>query len=393
MTGFIEVAPDRAEQESRAYARTGGDLSLGKRTEAAVLRTADGPFELGRVRLAEPNSDEVVVSVRACGICHMDIEATSIMPLPCVLGHEGAGIVEEVGSAVTSVRPGDKVILGYGFCGVCPSCVSGRPYHCDRSWELSFSGRRMDRSATVYEKRSRSISAAFFQQSAFSRHVLTPARGLVRVADDIPWSVCAGMPCGVMTGVGAAVNVLGAGADRPLLVFGAGAVGLGAVMAAANAGSSPILVVDVLDDRLELALELGATHAHNADDAPDVTEWVKRHIARGLPLVLEASGNPTAFDCALQSVATGGHIAYAMLPMPMEQFEFRPFPLFSKAVRFEALSFGSAVSKLEIPRMIEWWRSGRFPVERLVEEFAFKDINAAMDRARSRAVIKPVLVF
>ena len=235
-------------------------------TRAAVVNEPAGDFEIAGIELASLAPDEALIEIHACGVCHMDVEAKELMQTPCVLGHEGAGVVRETGADVKNVRPGDRVILGYGYCGQCPPCAQHAPYFCDQGWDLTFSGKRLDGSATMSLPDGSELAGAFFQQSSFARHAITPARGLVPIGDDVPWSIAAALPCGFLTGAGSSLNVLNVGPESTLLVRGVGAVGMGAVVAAKMAGCKAVVATDLRQNRLELARELGATHIHNAGE-------------------------------------------------------------------------------------------------------------------------------
>jgi aryl-alcohol dehydrogenase len=236
------------------------------------------------------------------------------------------------------------------------------------------------------------LHAAFFQQSSFATHAIVADHCLVAMPADVPAEVGASITCGVMTGTGAILSVLEVSAGETVLIVGAGAVGLGAVMAARRAGAGAILVADVRDNRLKLASELGATDVFNPRSGP-LAEWVMAQTGRGVGKLLETSGNAAAFEGAIASLRTGGHMAFAILPAPMEDYTLKALPLFEKAVKFEALSFGNAVPQELYPKMLAWWRAGEFPVDRLITPFPFADINLAMERTRSGEVIKAVLTM
>ncbi|MCS5688242.1 MAG: NAD(P)-dependent alcohol dehydrogenase [Acidimicrobiales bacterium] len=361
-------------------------------TQAAIVRSVDGDFVVEDVILADLKPDEALVEIHACGICHMDVEAKGLMALPCVMGHEGAGIVVKVGSDVSSVRPGDRVILGYGFCGQCQPCNHGQPFFCDESWDLTFSGKRLDGGSTATFRDGQPLTAAFFQQSSFARHAITPARSLVNISDDVPWHIAAALPCGFLTGVGSSKNVLGVESGSTLLVRGVGAVGMGAIVGAKMAGCTTIVASDLQSSRLNLAREFGATTTLNAA-VDDFDEWRGQYVPRGFTHILDTTGNKAVFENSIDSLATGGNMAYAILPSPMEEFSFKPFGLFEKCATLTAVSFGSALPAELIPEMLEWWLQGDFPVDRLIATFPFDDINTAVKAGHSGEVIKPVLVM
>lgn len=358
---------------------------------AAILRRQGKEGEIEAATLDAPQPHEVIVRIEACGICHMDLEGSSLCSLPAVFGHEGVGIVEAVGNEAT-VKIGERVVLGYGSCGHCLSCQNAQPYYCDHSWEVTFGGRRLDGSATIWDQDGSAVHAAFFQQSSFATHAVVPSHCLVPMPLHVPAEVGAGITCGVMTGTGAILNVLAVQPGETVLIVGAGAVGLGAVMAARRAQAGAILVADVQDSRLELARELGATHIFNARSA-SIDTWVMAETVRGAGKVLETSGNAVAFEAAISSLRTGGHMAYAILPSPMDSYSLRPMPLFERAAKFEALSFGNAIPKDLYPAMLSWWQAGEFPVDRLITKFNFEDIGRAIESVRAGDAIKAVLMM
>ena len=236
------------------------------------------------------------------------------------------------------------------------------------------------------------VTGAFFQQSSFANHAITPARGLVRIGDDVPWPIAAALPCGFLTGAGTSLNVLDVGPGSSLLVRGVGAVGMGAVVAAKMAGCEVIVASDVRQNRLEQARAFGATQVHDATQG-DFDSWRDEHFPRGFTHALDSTGNKAVFENTIASLATGGEMAYAILPAPMEEFSFKPFELFVKCASLKSVSFGSSVPADLIPRMLEWWSDGQFPVETVIREFPFEEINDAIAAGDSGDVIKPVLVM
>tara|TARA_R110001599_G_scaffold183999_1_gene377459 strand:- start:15108 stop:16232 length:1125 start_codon:yes stop_codon:yes gene_type:complete len=365
-----------------------------KQCEAWIVRGANKPFERTEVSLDDLRPDEVLVEVTASGICHMDLEAKDLVPLPAIFGHEGVGRVTGIGAAVEDVAVGDRVIMTYAACGRCGSCVADAAYHCEDSWDVTFSGLRADGSPTIFEN-GQAISAAFFQQSSFGRYAITPARGVVRVDEDceIDDTLLAALPCGVLTGAGVVARQFAFTGGEELAVFGVGAVGLSAVMAARKLGAKSILAVDVKPSRLALARELGATHVINPAQEADSVASIKRNFPRGLPFVIDTSGNATAFHSATRILRTGGRLAVCILPSPMEEFQFKPFDLFVRAATMEAVSFGNADAREFLPHLLSWYAAGEFPVDRIVTVFPFSQLNEAVEAAIGGEAIKPVLDF
>lgn len=236
-------------------------------TRAAVVESGGAPFTLSDVTLDEPAPHEALVRMVATGLCHTDLGVASgglPFPLPGVLGHEGAGVVEAVGSAVTGVAPGDHVVLSFTSCGDCRNCDGGHPAYCAGWLPLNLlGGRRADGTSTI-SRDGEPLGGHFFGQSSFAERALVDERSLVKVDQDVPLESIAPLGCGVQTGVGAVWNVLKPVTGSTIVVLGAGAVGLSAVMAAALTPATTIVAVDRFGERLTLARELGATHTVNA---------------------------------------------------------------------------------------------------------------------------------
>jgi aryl-alcohol dehydrogenase len=363
---------------------------MGRTTTAAVVRTPEGPFTLETVALDDLRADEVLVRIEAAGVCHTDLEMQHIVPMPAVVGHESAGIVEETGSSVDYVKPGDRVIISWPACGECPSCISGRRDLCYVQFPLLFSGRRLDGSQTI-KLGNEWISGAFFQQSSFAEYSIAPSSSLVRVENDLPWELLGALPCGVMTGAGSIINALQVGVREDLAVFGAGGVGMSAIMAGRLVGADPIIAVDINSDRLALALELGATHVVNAA-TEDVVAKLAEIVPEGLRFAFDASGAPSSWSSALLSLGSGGVFGIAAPPRA-DGFGVDPNVMLSKAARIQFILAGAATPRIFLPKLMKWYEQGRFPVDKLIMTFAFADINTAFTESKAGRAIKPVLLM
>jgi aryl-alcohol dehydrogenase len=356
---------------------------------AAVVYKPHAPFSLETVELTAPRSDEILVRIAASGICHTDILAQEHTPLPAVFGHEGAGVVEVIGTAVTRVKPGDRVIISYPWCGTCPKCIEGEPYICDYAMPLSFAGKRLDGSQTI-KVGSESISSAFFQQSSFASHALTLERDVVPIRGDHPAEMLAALACGVQTGAGAILNTMRVGAKHSLVVFGAGAVGLSAVMAARLAGASPLIAVDIVESRLQLALELGATHTLNAREGDTATR-IRGIVPRGVDFTFETSANEQALNDAIACLGMGGHCGIVIAPHFGQKYPFSPTEILSHAATVQGIIQGSALPNTFLPKLLEFHQQGQFPYDRLITTYDFAQINAAFEDTKAGRTIKPVL--
>jgi Zn-dependent alcohol dehydrogenase len=232
---------------------------------AAVVPARSAPFEIQQLELSGPAADEVLVRIVASGMCHTDLHARdgyfANLPYPVVCGHEGAGIVEQVGAAVTDLAPGDPVVISFPWCGECEPCRAERISYCSNARALKSGGRRADGSAPMRTPDGAPVYSCFFQQSSFATFAVAPAKDVVKIRRDAPIDMLGPFGCGLQTGAGAVLNVMQPQAGQSLAVFGVGGVGLAGLMAGKIAGCDPIVAVDRLPARLALARELGATHA------------------------------------------------------------------------------------------------------------------------------------
>lgn len=359
---------------------------------AALLRSPDAPFELTPVELDGLQPDEILVDIEACGICHTDIGSRHIVPTPSVLGHEGAGRVEAVGKAVTDLKPGDRVILSYGHCGHCPECESGQAFQCERGVEANFTGKRLDRPSPISISGEGRVSAAFFQQSSFATKAVALARSAVKVDTDLPAHALAPLGCGVLTGAGSVINTLGVRPGEPLGVWGAGAVGLSAILAGILVGANPLIAIDIVPSRLDLARELGATHTIDAREG-DVASRLRDIAPRGLRHALETTSNEHALNDALASLGMGGTCGIVNVPRGGEAYPLALAPVFFTASALKGVFFGSSLPRTLLPRLIGLHEAGRFPFDRLIRTYPFAEINQAMADSENGSVIKPVLVM
>ncbi len=364
-------------------------------TTAALVESPGSGFTLAEVDLDEPRADEVLVRIAAAGICHTDLGAAAgalPFPLPGVLGHEGAGVVEAVGSAVTRVVPGDHVLLSFTSCGRCANCRDGHPAYCLTWLPLNLlGGARADGSATV-TRGGAAVGGHFFGQSSFARHALVDERSLVKVPANAPLDLLAPLGCGVQTGVGAVWNVLKPQAGATIVVTGAGAVGLSAVMAARLSAATRIIAVDRVPARLELARELGATHTVDTTSA-DLAEAIGE-LTGGLGAdgVVETTGNANVLAAAIGTLGVRGTAVVVGAPafgttVPVDV----NFLLPGRTVT--GLTLGDSETEALLPVLVELVADGRLPIDRLVRHYKFEDVNAAVADVVSGETIKPVLTF
>lgn len=361
------------------------------RITAALVPEKGAPFQLEALELAEPAADELVVRVAASGICQTDLHGRDDyfgLPFPCVFGHEGAGIVERVGSAVTKVAPGERVLMTSPACGDCAACRRGLPGYCASARRIKFGGALRDGRAPM-RRGTNPVYGAFFQQSSFATHALATEGNVVKLPHDLPLEQAAAFACGVNTGAGAVLNVLRPPPGSSLAVFGAGTVGLAAVMAARIAGCATIVAVDLHDNRLALARELGATHVFNAGKEGPV-DGIRRFLGAGVDCSLEAAGHPRVLRQAVDCLAPLGICclvgsARKGVEAALEMAQLQQGRTLRGCIQ------GDCPPDEFLPKLFEYHRAGRLPVERLIRYYEFADINRAVADSASGHAIKPVL--
>lgn len=362
--------------------------------QAAVVRTKGGPFTIDTLQLEEPRAGEVLVRIRGVGLCHTDLVVRDQYfptPLPAVLGHEGAGIVERVGPGVTKVVPGDHVVLSYASCGVCANCRQSLFPYCVDLYGQNFTGARPDGSHPCCDEHGTPVSSWFFAQSSFADLALATERNIVKVREDVPIELMGPLGCGIQTGAGAVINALKPAAGSSIAIFGAGSVGLAAAMAARVAGCATIIVVDIKRQRLDLALELGATDVIDAGAGDPVVAIQALTGGEGVQYSLECTGLPEivpqAVDC-LRLTGTCGLVGVAPLGTKIS-LDMNGI-LFGRAVR--GIIEGDSIPDIFIPQLIELWRQGRFPFDKLVKFFPLARIEEAVHASESGEVLKPILL-
>ncbi len=348
---------------------------------AAVLRKKGGPLKIESLEMEGPRDDEVLVRLVASGICRTDIDLCNDWDetdTPAVLGHEGAGVVEEVGKRVRRVKRGDHVILSYQSCGRCHPCGTGNPAHCKYGYEANFGLQRLDGSNAL----SRSgVRGHFFGQSSFATLSLATERNLVKVSGGLPLEVLSPLGCGLQTGAGTVMNSLKVSAGKSIAIFGTGAVGLAAVMAARIVGANPIIGVEIKPNRLKLATNLGATHVIN-NRRQDVAVRISQITDGGVDYVVETTGIPKMHQLAVDVLNPRGIAALLTGEAGTDLPEGR---------KTLGIIEGDAVPQLFIPKLIDLYRAGEFPFGRLEKFYAFSDINQAIADAKRGDTIKPVL--
>lgn len=364
---------------------------------AAVARKTGEPLIVEELELDEPKANEVRVRLVATGICHTDAivrDGVYPTPLPVVLGHEGAGVVEAVGSDIreSDIRVGDHVVLSAAYCGTCKRCRAGTMAYCENLFAEDFGGRRRD-GTTSLSKNGETISSHFFGQSSFATYANVVQESVVVVPKDVPLELMGPLGCGLQTGAGAVLNELEPEAGTSLAVFGTGAVGSAAIMAARSANCAIVVAVDLHDSRLELAKELGATHVVNSG-RKDVVEALRKITGEhGLDYAVDTTAVPVVLRQAAESLAIRGTLVLVGAAKSGTDVHFEIGDSLIKGWTFKTVVQGSSVPQVFIPRLIELWRQGRFPFEKLVKHYPLSGINQAFEDSRNGSVIKPMIRF
>jgi aryl-alcohol dehydrogenase len=311
-------------------------------------------------------------------------------PLPMILGHEGAGLVEAIGDDVTTVQVGDHVVMTYMSCGLCDTCESGHPAHCEHMGPLNFGGGRMDGSSAVTDAHGHLVHDHFFGQSTFAEYTIASERNVVCVPKDVPLELVGPLGCGIQTGAGSVLNALKVHAGSSFVAFGTGAVGLSAIMAAKVAGATTIIAADVNPARLELARELGATHTINSRDE-DAVARVREITGKGADFSLECSGRAQVLRQAIDCLGIFGICGIVGATKEGTEVAFNVNDVMIPGRKIMGIVQGDVVAKTFIPVLINLYLQGRFPFDRLIKFYDFADINQAVEDSERGITIKPVL--
>lgn len=360
---------------------------------AAVMREKGGQFQLEEIELDEPRDNEVLVRMVATGVCHTDTlprDQVVPAPFPAVYGHEGAGVVEKVGRDVTKLQPGDHVVMSCGFCGQCDTCMTGSPMYCRHFFKFNFGFARGDGSALM-KKGEEVVHGGFFSQSSFATYALGTERSVVKIPSDVPLELMGPLGCGVQTGAGAVINSLKVQAGDSLAIFGAGAVGLSALLAAVVSGCATRICVDLNEQRLALAKELGATHVLNPTEV-DVVAEIQKITGGGAKFSLETSGSLKALRQAVDSIQILGECGMIGAPAFGSEIGLDTWGLLLGR-KIRGICEGDSVPDIFIPKLVELYKQGRFPFDKLVKLYPFEQINQAVGDSERGKTIKAVLQF
>ncbi|USK59498.1 NAD(P)-dependent alcohol dehydrogenase [Peribacillus asahii] len=356
--------------------------------KAAVTHGLGEDFKIEEVELAEPKSNEVLIKIVATGVCHTDAVARDLglTPFPAILGHEGAGIVEKVGDNVRTVQPGDHVVLSFAYCGHCENCLTAHPSTCLDFNLLNFGG-KMEDGTNRLQQHEQQLST-FFGQSSFGTYAIADVKNVVKVDKDVDLALLGPLGCGIQTGSGTVLVKLKPEFGSSIAIYGAGAVGLSGVMAAKIAGCKQIIAVDIHDSRLEIAKQLGATHTLNGKHV-DVVKEIKNITNGGTHYALETTGVPPVVKQSIHALRPLGQCAIVGVTGEMTFDVHNDIMAEGKTVM--GVIEGDAVPQVFIPQLVEYFKNGQFPFDKLVKFYDFEQINEAFEDSKTGETIKPIL--
>lgn len=364
------------------------------KTLAAVLRAGDAPYELVELDLEDPRPGEVLVELVAAGLCHTDTgmrDSFRNTPYPTVLGHEGAGRVAGVGGGV-DLAVGQPVVLSFSSCGGCRNCHSGSNSYCESMMPRNFGMRRPD-GTTALSENGTMIGSHFFGQSSFATHAVVDASSVVPVGEDDPLDLIGPLGCGVQTGAGAVLNNLRPRVGGSFAVTGSGSVGLSGLLAAVHIGCDPIIAVDINDDRLSFARELGATTTINPSQVDDLTTALMDATGgRGVERIFDTTGRPEVATAGVNALAIRGTIGIVGAAGQDSTLEIAPRQLLPGRTVTGILE-GDSMPQVFIPELLALYRAGKFPFDRLITHFELAQINEAEQASHDGVAVKPVLLM
>lgn len=352
------------------------------------------PWVMEDIRIEEPRAGEVLVRIAGTGLCHTDLVFSSsmkVMKAPAIFGHEGAGVVERVGSGVTKVKPGDHVVMTFNSCGHCARCEAGHPSTCQFHVQHNYIGCRPDGSRGVCVG-DEPASAHFFSQSSFATFALASERNVVPVDRHVPIELLGPLGCGIQTGAGSVMKALDCPEGSSLAIFGGGSVGLAAVMGAVVRGCGTIIVVEPMASRRDMALELGATHVIDPVGT-NVAQAVRDIVPAGVEFAFDTSGLKSVIADALTMLASGGTLGLVGVAAPGRDLLDLPInQLIGSGLRIMGIIEGDVVPDRFIPEMVALYRAGRFPFDKLIRTYRLDEINQAIKDQHDGLCIKPILI-
>ncbi|EXJ66956.1 uncharacterized protein A1O5_10151 [Cladophialophora psammophila CBS 110553] len=371
-------------------------------TDAIVVSKPGAPFQYQQIELHDNlRADEVLVRIKATGVCHTDLnfskEKTMPELFPAVLGHEGAGVVERMGSNVTKFAKGDHVVVVFSCCGECKYCLRKQSSYCDLWFQYNLAVGRLDGSKVFSSLTTgRPIMSHFFGQSSFARHILVSQNGLVKVDKDLPFEKVAALGCGVMTGAGAMLNVIEPASDMAVAVVGVGSVGLSAIMALKMLETQPkkIIAIDIVPARLELARSFGATHGVNSKVRPELMKVLMDITSgRGVDGSIDTTGKPEVIKELVHSAARKGKVVTVGIDDLSAEASLNMFEMANAGCSYIGCNQGDCYPQEFLPRLLAANQQGKFPYDQLIKTYRANDIEKAAHDVLSGMTVKAVLLW
>jgi len=360
---------------------------------AAVKHADRDTFSIERLELEPPRANEILVKIAGVGLCHTDIVfsgRTDGYPFPAVFGHEGSGFVLAVGDAVTKVAPGDAVAISFRSCGHCDRCDTQDPAYCRTMPMLNYTGAREDGSTSLSGPLG-AVASNFFGQSSFASHALTYEENVVKVDDDLPLELLGPLGCGIQTGAGGVMRSLAAKKGSSILIMGGGPVGLAAVMGAKIQECGTIILLEPQANRRELAKEFGATHVINPNETPSLVDAVRSIVPLGLDYAFDTTGIPSVLQDAMGCLGSMGTLGVVGITPPGTPIpgELSGLMMFGQSVR--GIIEGDSDPDTFIPELLDYFREGRLPFDRLIKTYPLSQINEAISDQHAGRCVKVVL--
>ena len=361
--------------------------------QAAVATGPGKPFAIATLELDEPREDEILVRIVGVGVCHTDLvfkDAAIIAP-PVVLGHEGAGVVEKVGRAVTKVRPDDRVAITFRSCGHCSRCGRGDAAYCETMPLLNYAGARSDGSRTLRGSDA-AVGSNFFGQSSFATHAITYERNVVLVPDDLPLHLMGPLGCGIQTGAGGIMRSLACEPGSTLLITGGGPVGLSAVLGAKIQRCTTIILVEPHPARRALAIEFGATHVVDPAETPNLAAAVRAIVPVGVDYAFDTTGVPAVQSATIGALAPKGVYGIVGVTPPGTPLPGEVNAVMTLGLTVKGIIEGDSDPDVFLPELMDHFRHGKLPFDRMISTFPFHQINEAIAAQHRGECVKVVLL-
>jgi aryl-alcohol dehydrogenase len=359
--------------------------------KAAVVKEKGAEIRFEDIQIQDPQVNEVLVKIVGTGICHTEfgVQHQHInTPLPIALGHEGAGVVEKIGPGVTAFAPGDHVVITFAYCGTCKICLEGHPNSCESFAELNFGGKMLDGSKRL--SMGDGEVATLFGQSSLATYAVAHTNNVVNVDKSVDLALLGPMACGIQTGAGTVLNKLKPSFGDSIAIFGCGGVGLSAVMGAALTGCKHIIAVDVNEERLRLAQELGATHTINGK-LVDAVEEIRKITKHGVEHAVESTGISAIVVQGVHALRARGTLAVVGVSGHTTLHIHDDLIPANRTI--VGVTQGDSNPKLFIPQLIETYKNGKFPFDKLIKKYPHTDLEQALQDMKVGITVKPVITF